>query len=274
MEALKDLGLSSYETKAYMNLLKGMRDARTVSNETNVPFGRIYDVLGSLEDKKLVVKQDSRPKKFVAVKPGNAVKKLLEKKRTDLQAEIQLLTRKAMKLEEELNSVYRKEPGDSLFWNVSVGEDIIKSYLDKITEADSELLAYVELSDSRSAIGEEEITAFMEAVVDLIDREVLVKLLFGISTVEDLNEMLPIVTPFMQYLEHENLEMKTTPTITNPFDVMDGEKVVLKIRNPARPAEHVATLYMWQKEFATELKSTFNQMWEEASGFSITINTE
>jgi len=74
MADLRDVGLSKYEARAYRSLLEsGPTTAKTLSEASGVPMGRIYDVLNSLEQHRLVRSQAaSRPKKYVAVEPETA----------------------------------------------------------------------------------------------------------------------------------------------------------------------------------------------------------
>ena len=74
MASLRDLGLSEYEERAYRSLLEtGPTTAKELSRTSDVPMGRIYDVLNSLETHNLVRSQAaSRPKKYVAVSDSTA----------------------------------------------------------------------------------------------------------------------------------------------------------------------------------------------------------
>jgi hypothetical protein len=57
-----------------------------------------------------------------------------------------------------------------------------------------------------------------------------------------------------------NMDIRIIPTISNHFDIIDGEKVQLKVRNPVRPEEYFASIFVWQKEFAQELRGKFNEL--------------
>ena len=74
MASLRDLGLSEYEARVYRALLDtGPTTAKELSRASEVPMGRIYDVLASIETHGLVRAQTaSRPKKYVAVEPDTA----------------------------------------------------------------------------------------------------------------------------------------------------------------------------------------------------------
>ncbi|MFW9810042.1 MAG: hypothetical protein ACFFE6_11760 [Candidatus Thorarchaeota archaeon] len=56
---------------------------------------------------------------------------------------------------------------------------------------------------------------------------------------------------------------------TNSFDIIDGEKVLLKVPSPVNPTEYFAAIYVWQKRFVTELREKYNLMWEEEKEFPV-----
>jgi sugar-specific transcriptional regulator TrmB len=74
LDALKNIGLNLYERKIYVALLaKGVATAGEVSEIAKVPRSRSYDVLESLADKGFVVSQSSKPIKYVALAPKDAL---------------------------------------------------------------------------------------------------------------------------------------------------------------------------------------------------------
>ncbi len=83
MATLRDLGLSEYEARVYRALLSaGPATAKELSRRSDVPMGRIYDVLNGLEATSLIrSQQSSRPKKYAPVEPETALPRLLEEKR-------------------------------------------------------------------------------------------------------------------------------------------------------------------------------------------------
>ena len=67
---LRELGLTKYETDAYLNILeRGIAEASTINEEAKIPFGKIYETLNTLASKGLIEIQNTRPKKYKAKKP-------------------------------------------------------------------------------------------------------------------------------------------------------------------------------------------------------------
>lgn len=84
-QRLIDLGLTSYEAKAYLALVR--RDSSTpadVARLARVPRQRIYDVLATLVQKGLVSQRPGPPAKYAASAPDFAIERLLLRRREEL----------------------------------------------------------------------------------------------------------------------------------------------------------------------------------------------
>src|SRR6185295_20403611 len=84
---LTQLGLTTYEAKAYVALLgRDSFTAAQVSRQAGLPRQRIYDVLGSLVEKGLASARPGDVVKYAATPPEVAIAHLLETHRHDLQS--------------------------------------------------------------------------------------------------------------------------------------------------------------------------------------------
>ena len=83
-DALREMGLNAYEIDAYLVLLEGgQMTAMEISQQANVPYSKIYEVLNSLKDKGWIKSSETRPFKYFPVPPLEATrftKLLLEDK--------------------------------------------------------------------------------------------------------------------------------------------------------------------------------------------------
>jgi sugar-specific transcriptional regulator TrmB len=71
---LKELGLTEYETETYIALLKsGVLTASEVSEQSNVPYSKIYETLNALERKGWIETQHGRPSKYFPKSPIEAL---------------------------------------------------------------------------------------------------------------------------------------------------------------------------------------------------------
>lgn len=110
MDALKGIGLNLYERRLWVALLaRGTSTAGELSEIANVPRSRAYDVLQALAEKGFVLLQTSRPIRYVAVPPEEALeraKKKIEEKLMEMQKRIDEL--KNSNLMQELNEIFNK----------------------------------------------------------------------------------------------------------------------------------------------------------------------
>ena len=73
-KSLEKIGLTSYEIKTYTSLLKGGElNASELSQNSGVPYSKIYEVLGTLEEKGWIGSDDSRPTKYFSKSPSTAL---------------------------------------------------------------------------------------------------------------------------------------------------------------------------------------------------------
>jgi len=140
MASLRDLGLSEYEGRAYRALLRtGPTTAKDLSRASEVPMGRVYDVLNSLEQHNLVRSQAaSRPKKYAAVEPDAALDRLLDEKKRELQTQAEQYEEVVADLSTELDA---GEPVDGQFWTAAVGaEEATDLLLERIAAAERRMV--------------------------------------------------------------------------------------------------------------------------------------
>lgn len=110
MDTLKGIGLNLYERKLWVALLaKGVGTAGELSTIANVPRSRTYDVLQTLAEKGYVIVQSSKPLKYVAVPPSEALERAKVKIKQDLESRIERIERlKESPLLTELENIHKQ----------------------------------------------------------------------------------------------------------------------------------------------------------------------
>ena len=141
---LKDANLSTYETKAYISLLK-KKDltARKLSEASEVPTGRIYEILEDLYKKGMIEIQDSRPKKYRALPFNTAFDNLIKFVESDNSRKISFLINEAKDLETRIynSDLLIKQAPSKRFWSTAFGlQSIMALYINHIDELNEELL--------------------------------------------------------------------------------------------------------------------------------------
>jgi HTH-type transcriptional regulator, sugar sensing transcriptional regulator len=80
LDMLKTIGLNKYERNLWVALLsRGASTAGELSDISNVPRSRCYDVLESLADKGFIVIQPGKPLKYAAIHPREALDRVKKK---------------------------------------------------------------------------------------------------------------------------------------------------------------------------------------------------
>ena len=83
-KSLEKIGLTSYEIKTFSALLKsGEMTASDLSQKSGVPYSKIYEVLGTLEEKSWIGSDDSRPTKYFAKSPSTGLDTTKQKMEND-----------------------------------------------------------------------------------------------------------------------------------------------------------------------------------------------
>ena len=107
---LKEFGLNSYEAKIWSALLsRGVSSAGELSDISNVPRSRAYDVLESLEKKGFIIMKIGKPIKYIAVEPQEVLERVKQRVHEDALNQAKLLEelRKDTILE-ELELLYKQ----------------------------------------------------------------------------------------------------------------------------------------------------------------------
>jgi len=108
LNKLKDFGLNSYESKLWIALLsRGVSTAGELSDISNVPRSRAYDVLESLEKKGFIVVKVGKPIKYLAVPPTEVVERVKKKVVEEAEERNKILSGlKESDVLDELNSLH------------------------------------------------------------------------------------------------------------------------------------------------------------------------
>ena len=108
LNKLKDFGLNSYESKLWIALLsRGVSTAGELSDISNVPRSRAYDVLESLEKKGFIIMKVGKPIKYLAVPPEEVVERVKKRVVEEAQTRNKVLNKlKESDVLGELNTLH------------------------------------------------------------------------------------------------------------------------------------------------------------------------
>lgn len=135
-KALERIGLTSYEIRTYSSLLKaGQLTASDLSQKSGVPYSKIYEVLGSLEEKGWIGSDDSRPTKYFAKSPATALEATKQKLETEFKQNENLVLRELVPLYEKSGVSERPD-----IWVLSGIMNIASKILEIVETCRSEVL--------------------------------------------------------------------------------------------------------------------------------------
>lgn len=105
----EELGLTPYESKAYMALLlHGPLSPRGVNQRSGIPRPRTYDVLNSLVGKGLLMEQPGRPRMYAAVDPRVGLERIVMDIERKMLRQLKEKRRTAEKLSSSLAKLHDK----------------------------------------------------------------------------------------------------------------------------------------------------------------------
>jgi len=138
-KSLENIGLTSYEIRSYTTLLKEREiNASEISEKSGVPYSKIYEVLGLLEEKGWIGSDDSRPTKYFAKSPTTALET------TKQSVENEFLKNQSVILT-ELTSLYEKSGTSEKpdIWVISGAMNIVAKIMEMVEHCRKEVMIAV-----------------------------------------------------------------------------------------------------------------------------------
>ncbi len=252
---LTRLGLTSYEAKAYLTLIR--RDSFTaaqVARQSGLPRQRIYDVLGSLVQKGLAVSRPGNVVKYAATAPELAIDQLLATHRDELSR----MERDARGMVTDLKPAF--EAG----------------------QAHTDPLEYIEVLRDRRAINER----FAE-LQSAVKKEILVftkppyatppqENIEGLEVIEthearSLYEFSvfdePAVMRGVQRFVEAGEDARFVPELPLKLVIIDETIVMFGMQDPVAGSSDLTIVVVEHKSLAKVLKTAFNAIWETGLTF-------
>ncbi|MFW5911830.1 MAG: TrmB family transcriptional regulator [Halolamina sp.] len=267
MASLRDLGLSEYEARAYRALLDDSPNtAKELSRSSDVPMGRVYDVLKDLERRGLARSQTaSRPKKYVAVEPDAALDRLLDAKRDELAEQESQYEAVVEQLEGDLDA---SAPAEEGFWTAAVGpEESADLLIERLDAANERVIAVAGGPTPQFDVGEygDEVAAALQRAAE---RGAEVSVLLGPELIRTLPNT--VLKRYEQELAgHPAFEVRTTDRVSGSFHLIDGAEACIEVPNPLTPREPFAMLDLKDRAFTADVRETFDPCWATAESLTV-----
>jgi sugar-specific transcriptional regulator TrmB len=252
---LTSLGLTSYEARAYLALIR--RDSFTaaqVARQAGLPRQRIYDVLGSLVEKGLATSRPGRVVKYAATAPELAIDRLMHARRQALAS----LERDSMRMIEELAPAYQagQEHTDPLeYIEVLRDRRAINERFDELqAQVKNEILVFTKPPYAKP---------LQENVEGLeVSRTHVARGIYEFSLFDD-----PAATEGVRRFIEAGEQARFTPQLPLKLVIIDETIVMFGMEDPVAGSSDLTIVVVEHPSLARVLKLAFNAVWEESLTF-------
>ncbi|MFX0059611.1 MAG: TrmB family transcriptional regulator [Candidatus Hodarchaeota archaeon] len=279
-EFLRNAYLTTYEVNTYLSLLySDDLTARELSEASEVPIGRIYEILEELKNKGMITLQDSRPKKYRSIPFNVAFENLISFLESRNKNKISYLYNQAHTLEERIydSDLLINKGSSKTFWSTSFGaKSILLLYSRTLEEIQNEILMTGFLNENTIKVipyGD----LIYNGIYKALQRGVQIKYLWSfeydkrplsediISNAKELySNLLSILEKLYKLSPEKNrFEMKYIYTrIPSYYDIFDRKRILFKLQDPSKSYEIFSCLNILYPHLAEELRKTFLRVWE------------
>lgn len=240
--ALKDLGLTEYETRAYVGLVStGPSTAGDLSEVSDVPHSRIYDVLSKLENRGWIESQSGRPARYRAKSPSETLSLVKLKKEEEIKRASETIKQELEPLYEEEGEVEKPD-----VWTIRGSKEILGRIKEMLNDAEMEVL----ITLPPVVAGFEDLREYVP-LLDTKDLDVRVLA----SEKNDLSRKLDSVS---------NIEIRFRGSLFGGGVIVDGREVLLVLGREGR------ILGIWSEEIglAKFAQEYFEYLWSDLESTS------
>ncbi len=251
----KIFDLNLYEVKVWTALLsRGTSTAGELSNISDVPRSRTYDILESLEKKGFIVMKLGKPIKFIALKPAEVIERVKKNLMEDAKERTKRLeTLKKDEVLEELNSLFSKgvkfvEPTD-LSGSLR-GRQNIYNQLDMIIRDAEKTITLITTAEGLSR----KLEVLMPSLEKCKKRGVKIRIAAPID-----NNNIKVAREFKKVAE-----VKDVKTIKARFTVVDSSQLMFMLLDDEKfHPNYDIGVWINTEFFAQTLEQLFELAWKE-----------
>lgn len=252
---LLEIGLTEYEAKAYLVLLKqNVVGATEITKISNITRGRIYDILNLLIEKGFCITVPGTIKKFQAVDPKVAMHNLIELQKKKEQR----MKETTAKLHElYINQVDTSSPLDYIHVLTSKAS-MIKKFHELDDKAKKIIRTfnkgpYIEVLDPASIMDR---SAFLE---ESLKKGKIEKALYEIDK-DNIDELIKELKYFIDPRE----EIRLCDHLPMKMKISDNKAVMISLRNNGNPKSKLTAMIVEHSDLTDALIELFDIYWEKA----------
>jgi HTH-type transcriptional regulator, sugar sensing transcriptional regulator len=245
LEALRLMGLTDYETKAYVALTSLISaNATEISVTANIPRSKVYPVLKNLVEKGFIEMSRGKPLKFTVIPPHE----VFQKSRHHVKDIMDLA-------ESELNHVYESQIPQvpAPIWLIHGQEKIINKEMEIISRAKESLFIMGGL------MFPEELPRLKDNIEKSIEKGVNIRMLTAPTCRVDQVEV-----PTQEIMENLPLEVKFFPVPFIKLVVRDKKEMLIafcKLSGNTALSETAIAIWNQYQEFVDTISGIYDFIW-------------
>lgn len=263
LDALRTIGLNKYERNLWVALLsRGASSAGELSDMSNVPRSRCYDVLESLAERGFVMIQPGKPLKYVAVQPKEAMeraKKKIQEEALETTQKIDRLVRsEAIKDLEKIHRENIKTIKPENLTGALKGRYAVLQQTESMLKSAKKSIKLVTTGNSLSELAEN--------YGDLMKKiaESGVKIQIATSVNKQTNDVVKSMKKYAQI--RDTAEADKLEKLVGRLFVVDSEKFLLGLTDDAKthPTQDIAFWTYSSHATSNVLEPVFDLIWHHA----------
>lgn len=249
-------GFTDYEAKAYCILItQDLITASDLSRLAEIPQGRIYSILGNLQEKGFCNVFPGRVKKYKAVEPKAAFTDLIQKQKQDvLDLE---------NLEEEMTELFENKVGNTSPLDyieiLTSKQSQVQKFEDLINRTHNQLYSF---NKKPYATGferkPEEIHKDSDALRECIKKGVSVRAMFE----EEIEHIIPFIQ-MLDYYESIGEEVRIHSSLPLKMLLSDGEIAMVSMKNNDVSRFKLTSLVVEHTDLTYAFNNLFDFYWNQ-----------
>lgn len=251
MEELRKLGLSPYETKIYVALLKyGRMSAREIAEKSTVPPTAVYPNLKKLVQKNLIQEFSGAVAFFEAVEPNIAIPAFIQQRKKSLEEMEEKLVQEAMNLFQD--KLISKAPE---VLNISIGREASSSiYFDALKRTSK---TYYILGWTFRTVGVK--FAKLQHLVEAKKKGIDVRIIVTGTNIKEWS----ILKEYMK----QGIKLRYYPLNNFSLLIVDGKECKITLKNPEYDQKF--NIHIKDPSLSQAMESYFLGVWQKSEKMKV-----
>lgn len=249
-ESLRKLGLTDYESKALIALIKaGSGTAVDIHILSGIPRSAVYGVLEKLKERGIIEIQNTKPKRYKSINPARAIQKL----KNDYENE----SKNALEQLESMYETVAEEKNEEVVWTINGVKNVTDKMIDLINDSQYDIILVA------SYTGLNQITKtypVVEKIGEALRKrgEDGIKVRITGHDMED-SKNIKMELPFADV--RVDVEMLTRPPIKGGMIIVDDSKVLITIISDKGAREDMTAIWSMGKQVVSIFKYFVDSRW-------------